>query len=152
MRHTEYGATLVEVLVAIALAGIMLPTLATALVTSHAGKATAQRQLQAGSLLREATEAMRTIRSGNWNDISNGIYHPAVAGSSWTLASGSETVDGFTRQIAVTDARRGTNGELVLSGGTADTDLKYITITVSWTAPYDGSVSGEMYLGNWSGQ
>ena len=148
----ERGATLVEVLVAIALAGVMLPTLATALITSHAGRASSRQQLQAAALMREASEAVRTVRDSGWGNIAtDGTYHPSVSGSTWTLASGSETIGDFTRQIVISTAQRDSGGALVASGGTNDPATKHIEVTVSWTAPYSSSVSNDTYLSRWQG-
>src|SRR4051812_20050340 len=133
----QKGATLVEVLVAIALTGIMLPTLATALVTSHAGRATSQQQLKATGLLHEASEAVRVVREAGWSNIAtNGVYHPVISGSTWTLASGSETVDGLTRQVTISSGERDGAGALVTGGGTADPATKHIEVSVAWTTPY----------------
>lgn len=148
----ERGATLVEVLVAIALTGIMLPTLATALVTSHAGRATSQQQLKATALLNEATEALRVVRDAGWSNVAtDGVYHPVISGSTWTLASGAETVGGFTRQITISAAERNGSGSLVQSGGTADPSTKRAAIEVGWSEPYTGSVSDDLYLSRWQG-
>lgn len=150
---SQRGATLVEVLVAIALTGVMLPTLATALVTSHAGKASAQQQLQASALLHEATEAVRVVREAGWGNIAtNGTYHPAVSGSSWTLASSSETIGDFTRTVTISDAERNGSGALVASGGTTDPATKHIEVSVDWTTPYSGSVSDDLYLSRWQNE
>ncbi len=151
MQHAkQYGATLVEVLVAIALTGIMLPALATALVTSHAGRASSHQQLQANAQLHEAAEAVRALRDQSWSTIAtNGTYHSVVSGSTWALASGAETVGGFTRQIVITDAKRDVSGALVTSGGTDDLSTKHVHIDVSWTTPYNGSVFSDMYLARW---
>ena len=148
----ERGATLVEVLVAIALAGVMLPTLATALITSHAGRASSRQQLQAAALMREATEAVRTVRESGWNNIAtDGTYHPSISGDSWTLASGSETIGDFTRQVVISTAQRDSGGAIVASGGTNDPATKHIEVTVSWETPYSSSVSDDTYLNRWQG-
>src|SRR5688572_18508341 len=103
MHTAERGATLVEVLVAIALTAVMLPTLAVALATSNAGRATSQQQLKATALMREAAEAVRIARNQDWATVAtNGTYHPAINGDTWTLANGPETIDDFTRQVVIT--------------------------------------------------
>ncbi|HSX33383.1 MAG TPA: type II secretion system protein [Candidatus Saccharimonadales bacterium] len=148
----EVGATLVEVLVAIALTGIMLPTLATALITAHAGRANSRQQIAATALLHEATEAVRMVRDESWNNLAtNGTFHPVISGTTWALASGSESLSGFTRQIVISDATRDGSGALVASGGTADPSTKHVAVTVAWTTPYNSSISSDSYLTRWSG-
>ena len=146
----QAGATLVEVLVAIAITGIMLPALATALVSSHAGRPTSTQQLQAASLLREATEAVRTIRERSWVEVAtDGTYHPVISGNVWSLASGSETVNGFTRRIDISDAQRNGTGGIVTSGGVVDPSTKHVTVIISWTSPSNAAISSESYLTRW---
>ncbi len=149
-RHSEVGATLVEVLVAIGLTAVMLPTMATALITSHAGRATSQQQLKATALVHEAAEAVRTARDQDWTSVStDGVYHPTISGSAWALTSGSEITDGLTRTVTITTAERDGSGNLVASGGTPDPATKHITVEVTWTTPYSGSVSNDFYLTDW---
>ncbi len=61
-HHHERGQTLVEILVAIALAGILLPALMTAFVASREGRVQEELRVQATALLREAEEAARSAR------------------------------------------------------------------------------------------
>lgn len=146
----QAGATLVEVLVAIALAGILLPVLATALVTANAGRPATTQQLQASSLLREAMEAVRVRREAGWANIAtNGTYFPAISGSTWTLTAGTQTANGFTRQIVISSVQRDIAGTIVASGGTTDPSTKKVVATVSWTTPYNSSVSSEAYFTRW---
>ena len=151
-RHSQSGATLVEVLVAIALVGVMMPTMVTALVTSHAGRASSRQQLRATALLHETTEAVRAVREDGWGTVAtNGVYHPVISGTGWTLASGAETVDGFTRQVTISTAQRDSSGVLVASGGTDDPGAKHVVVDVSWTTPYSASISDDLYLTRWQG-
>ncbi len=146
----QRGATLVEVLVAIALTGIMLPALATALVTAHASRPTTIQQLQAASLVREAQEAVRSVREKGWSNVAtDGIYHPVISGSSWALTTGSETIGNLNRQIVISTPQRNSAGTIVASGGTSDPSTKHVVITVSWTTPYNNSVSTDSYLTRW---
>ncbi len=150
MHKKQRGATLVEVLVAIALTGVMLPTLATALVTAHAGRASSQQQLKAAALLHEATEAVRVVREAGWEEIAtDGVYHPAISGSTWSLQSGAETIDGFTRDVTIASAQRDSSGALAPSGGADDPATKHITVSVAWSTPYDASVTEDLYLSRW---
>lgn len=153
MRHTlkdQLGATLIEVLVAIALTGIVLPVLATALVTAKNGRSTTQQQMQANALLREGQEAVRSIREKGWTNVATaGTYHPVISGSAWALSSGSEAINGFTRQIVISTPQRNAAGAIVASGGTSDPSTRYVVVTVSWNTPYSNSVSTSTYLSHW---
>lgn len=146
----QAGATLVEVLVAIALTGIMLPALATALVSSHAGKASSIQQLQATSLMHEAIDATRNVREKGWTNIAtDGTYHPVISGSTWALVNGSESISGFTRQVVISSVQRNASNVIVSSGGTTDPSTKHVVVTVSWTTPTVGSVSNDAYFTRW---
>lgn len=151
LRTNQYGETLVEVLVAIALAGILIPVLATALATASAARPMAEKQLQATSLLREATAALGVVEENGWAGLSNGTYHPVVSGSTWALVAGPEVINGFTRQMVVANAQRDASGNVVESGGISDPATRKITTIVSWTQPYSGSVEVTNYLTHWRG-
>ncbi|HWT55735.1 MAG TPA: hypothetical protein VN031_01735 [Candidatus Microsaccharimonas sp.] len=149
-RIGHAGATIVEVLVAIALTGIFMPVLATALVAAHAGRASSIQQLQAQSLLKEASEAVRSIREKGWTNVAtDGTYHAVPGASDWSLASGPETINGFTRQIVISTPQRNAADTIVASGGTNDPSTKHVVITVSWTKPTSGSLSTDAYLSRW---
>lgn len=146
----QAGATIVEVLVAIALTGIFLPVLATALVAAHAGRATSIQQVQAQSLLKEATDAVRNVREKGWSNLAtDGTYHPVISGSGWALTSGSETINGFTRSVVISTPQRNSSGTIVASGGTNDPSTKHVVVTVSWTTPTNASISTDAYLTRW---
>lgn len=146
LHHAQKGQTIVEVLVAIAIAGILLPALATALAASRAGRAQEEERLQAASLLREADEAVRSVREKGWAGFAvNGTYRPAISGSSWTLTAGAETLGNFSRQVVVSDAQRNSSGAIVASGGTVDPSTKKVVATVSWSLPLPSSVTSESY-------
>src|SRR5258708_6683087 len=145
----QFGASLVEVMVAITMMGILLPTLAGAMLTSQANRPAAIRRLQASSLEREAFEAVRSVREKGWSNVAtDGTYHPAISSGSWSLASGSEVINGCTRQIVISSVQRNSSGVIVTSG-TIDPSTKYITVTISWNYPYPSSLSGNTYLGRW---
>ncbi len=141
------GQMLVELLVAIGLAAIMLPALATALVGAREGQAQENERLQATALLREASEAIRSVREKGWTNIAtNGTYHPTITGNTWSLAAGSETIDNFIRHIVISDVQRNSSGAIIDSGGTVDPSTKKITITLSWTTPITTTMSEELYF------
>lgn len=141
------GQVLVELLVAVAVAGLMLPALITGLVSSREGRVQQSQRFEATLLLKEAQEVLRSIREQGWGGFAvNGIFHPLITGSAWSLAAGAETINGLTRSITIGDVSRNLNGQVVTSGGTVDPSTKQAVITVSWNAVFPSSVSTTMYF------
>lgn len=155
VNTAKKGQALVELLIAIALSSILLPALLTGLVASREGKAQSGQRLQATALLKEAVEATRSIREKGFTNIgTNGVYRPQItgAGTEWELVPGSETTNGYTRQINISDAQRDSGGNIVETGGTVDNSTKKVISSVSWTTPQASSVTNtsyfQRYLGN----
>lgn len=150
MRKTKSGQSLVELIVAMGLAVVLLPALLTGMVASREGKAQQIQRLRATAYMKEAQEAVRTVREGDngqgWSQFAqNGIYHPTISGSTWTLAANAEVIDDYTRSIEIADVNRDDNGAIVLVGGSLDPSTKKITITVSWENPRPSSVVSAIY-------
>lgn len=149
------GQLLVELLIAIGLSSIILPALLTGLVASREGKAQETQRLKAVAYLREGVDAARSVKNktDNWvNFAINGTYHPEVFGSAWSLVSGAETINSFTRQIVISDVYRDTSGNIVTSGGVLDKSTKKVVVTVSWTSPHPSSIDSEMYLSRYTSE
>lgn len=141
------GQSLVEIIVAMALAALLLPALLTGLVAAREGKAQQIQRTEATAYLIEAQEAMRSIRELGWSAIStNGIYHPVISGSAWALASGSQTINEYQRSIEISDVRRNSAGDIVQSGGNLDPSTRRIDINVSWISPLPTQITSTAYL------
>lgn len=151
LHRRQQGASLVEVLLAIGLTAILLPALATALVTSRASRAQSTQQLQAATILRETNEAVRSVREKGWSGFAvNGTYYPVLSGATWSFAAGTESSNGFTRQVVVSDAQRNSaTGALVDSGGMVDPSTKKVVTTISWETPFASSVTSTAYYTRW---
>lgn len=152
IKKTQKGQSLVELLIVIGLFVVIAPAILTGFVSSREARPQRERRLESLVLLREAEEALRTVREEDWANIDSNItmgsaYHPEIFGSTWTLVSGSETVNtAFTRQIVINDVQRDSGGAIVASGGTVDDSTKAATITVSWTEPIAASSEATVYL------
>ncbi len=143
----QKGQLLVEILVAIALTAIMLPALLTGLFSSKEGKVQQGQRVQAIALMKEADEVVRNVRAQSWSNFSvNGTYHPLISGSTWTFASGSETINGLTRTVTVSDVYRNPDGTIASSGGALDPSTKKVYIQVTWGQPYASSVDSTTYI------
>lgn len=140
------GQALVELLVAMGIAAILFPALATGLVASREGKVQERERVAAGAALTEAKEALRIIRDRGWAEVAaNGTFHPVVSGATWALAPGVETIDTFTRSIVIADVYRDA-GVIVGMGGSLDPSTKRVDITVSWSALFPSNVSETLYV------
>ena len=141
------GQSLVELVVVMGLAAILIPVVFAGFITAQEGKPQQQQRAQATNLMREAEEALRSIRERDWTLVaSTGTYHPVVSSGSWALAPGSETINGLTRSVTIADVFRNDQGVIVPVGGTKDPSTRNIVTTVSWTTPRQTSVSSTGYL------
>lgn len=146
----QSGYSLVELLLAIGLFGFLISILFAGFVATRDGKPQQKQRVLAAALLQETVEAVRVVREQDWGEFAqNGVWHPVVdpvTGTTWTLAAGSEVVNGFTRQLTISDVQRNSQGDIVASGGTVDPSTKKIDITVSWTTPLVSSISSSLYV------
>ncbi len=143
----QKGQFLVELILSIAIASILLPALLTGLFSSRAGKAQQDQRVLAVSMLKETVEAVRSVREKDWNSFAvNGTFHPLISGSSWTLATGSAVINGFTQSVLISDVNRDPTGTIATSGGTFDPSTKKVDITISWTLPYPSSIGNTLYF------
>lgn len=143
----QRGQTLVEMLVVIGLSAIMLPALTTALVASREGRAQEAERLRGTALLAETDEAVRIVRQKDWEQFAvNGTFYPYADGGTWSLAAGTETANGFTRSVVISDVQRNAGGAIVASGGTVDPSTKKVVTTVSWSAPLSTTISNTAYF------
>ncbi len=144
----QNGTTIVELLLAIGLSMIILPAILTGLIASREGKSQQKQRVQAITVLKETEEAVRNVREKGWTTFAvNGTYYPAISGSSWTLTSGTQTVNGFTRQVVISDVYRDSSGVISASGsGAIDPSSKKVDITVSWNQPYLSTIGSSLYV------
>lgn len=149
-RKWSYGYSLVELLLAIALFGVLVTTLFTGFISTREGRPQQQQRLQATALMQEAIEAMRIVREESWDLIAtNGTYYPSPTATSWALSAGVETIDaliGLTRQIEISDVYRDGSGAITDTGGTLDPSTKAVTISVSWNEPLITTESVTLYF------
>jgi len=141
------GSLIIELLIAIALAGLVIPAILTGLVASREGKVQQEQRLQAVPLLRETVEAVKSVRQNNWTTFAvNGTFHPVAANGSWSLVSGTATVSGFVQSVVISDVNRNASGAIVTNGGTLDPSTKKVYVKISWTQPQDTFVDSTLYL------
>ncbi len=145
--QSSRGQSLVEVLLAMAIASFVLPALLTGLISGREGKAQQIQRQQAVGLLTQAVEAVRSVREKGWSGFAqDGTYHLESVSGSWSLVPDPETNSGYTKSVAISPVQRGVTGAIVLSGGTVDPSTKKVVTRVSWLTPRASSVESEMYL------
>jgi len=137
MNVKEKGQSLIEILIAIALAAIILPALFSGFAASREGKAQEGERLQATALNKEMEEAVRSARENGWATLAAGTYHATVSGTTWALVSGSETVGNFSRQLTITQL--------------PDPSIKKIDYLTTWAQPYAGSIATTEYIARYLG-
>lgn len=145
------GQMLVELLLTIGLSAIIFPALLTGFIASREGKSQQKQRMQAITHLKENEQAVQSVRDMGWSTFatfsaSSNPLHPIVSNGKWTLASGAETTNGFTRQVVVSDVYRDLNGSIVTIGGTLDPSTKKITSTISWAEPRASSLVSAFYV------
>ncbi len=112
------GFTLVEVLFAIVLLGIMLSTVLLSLSGQLTHVASSDAEMRAISLAEEGLEAVRSIRDTDWGALAAGSHGLVFSESGWSLSGSPEAEDGLTRTVTITDL--------------SATERK-VTVDVSWT-------------------
>ncbi len=145
----QKGQLLVELLVAIGIAALIFPGLVAGIMATRDGRAQQRQRLEALTYMKEAYEAVRSVREKGWSNLyATGTYYPhLLPNGSWELATGSATINGFTTSITMGQVYR-LNGAIVLppTVGTLDNSTRQAVIIVSWNQPFASSVQSTLYL------
>lgn len=155
-KNIQSGIGLIEILIVAAIISLSLASLAGlgnfALKIQHRAK----QNTIASFLASEAIEAARAIKDGAWSDLTywanDTPLHPIKNPNlyQWTLASGSETLNSFTRQIVISPVYRDSAFNITPSGGTLDINTKKIIVTITWTdSGQNQQITLVDYLMNW---
>ena len=141
------GYLLIEMVITVALVALILPILLGGFFASRESGPQQKMRLQATALLKETETAVKAVRDGDWSSITtNGTYYTQVQSNAWQLISGTQTLNGLTQAVAISDVRRDDQGRIVQSGGVTDPSTKQVTITISWQIPQPSSVVSTLYL------
>lgn len=152
--NNQQGQSVIEIIVAMGIMIIIAATAVAAVVSSFSTTRLSEEETQASFFAMEGIEAAQSIRNQDWDDITNGNHGLSNSGGTWVFSGSSDDPDGgskFTRVVAVADAQRDGDGDLVASGGTVDVDTKKITSTITWdfTSGRSNTVEMVAYLTNW---
>jgi len=134
------AASLVEVMLAVALFSIVVVAVGGALIYGNQSAATAGARARASMLAEEAKEVLRNQRDASFANIAAGTYKLVKTGADWQLVattpSSPETIDSFTRLITITSV---------------DANTASAVITVNWqqTLQRAGNVTLTTRFTNW---
>ena len=137
-RKTESGIALVEVIVGIAITGLVLVFVSHTITLFVTGAAETRTRTKALYLAEEGVEVMRYMRDSDWNiidtELSNDTsYYLTVATTSLATTTTPEIIDGtYTRSFSLSEVRRDADDDIVSSGGTVDSHSRFITFSVGW--------------------
>lgn len=141
MKNTHGGFGIIEIMLAVSIITVAFLVIAGLVTSVLKNIQKSEQTAQALFYAKEGIEAVRSVKDKNWtsniaNLASGANYHPVISGSSWSLASNSETIGSFTRTIVVDNVSRdpGTkNIEQAYNAGNNHADTKKVTSTVSWS-------------------
>lgn len=131
------GQSLVEVLVALSIFVLGVATIGLLVLDANVSSRQGLERNQALLFAREGLEAVRSIRDGDFDNISTGTYGLVLSANKWTFSGTSDSQDQFTRTVVISDI---------------DIDIKKVVSTVTWqfSGAYQSSVTLTDYLTDWN--
>ncbi len=143
------GFIFLEVLIAITLIGIVCVPLSGIIFQFINLSVTLQKTAQANALIKEEAEAVRSFRDGTtWatnglgssSIVPGNVYHMALNSGAWVVASNSETVGDFSRQVVFSQDASWDNT-------VSSADMRKVTVSVVGAGKTYQVV---FYLTNWN--
>ena len=152
---SQSGQSVLEVILVIA----VFSTLSLGVIVSFYSSAFASKQaLQYGmarGYVKEAVEAVRSIRDQDWDLMTNGTFGLSTAAAKYAFSGASDSLQGgkYTRSVTIADAFRtgSLDGDLAASG-TLDENTKKVSVNLSWQL-LSGQIKNLVsvfYVMNWS--
>jgi type II secretory pathway pseudopilin PulG len=141
--NLKKGSGLVEILVAIFIFSIILGSLIEASNMYLSGAGESIKTAQGAYIAEEGIEAVKILRDTSWTNVSsltdNTNYYlyfdtSSSTNNTWIATSTVNSVDAFARTFKTNAVYRDSNGRIVTSGGTLDTNTEKITVSVSWNS------------------
>jgi prepilin-type N-terminal cleavage/methylation domain-containing protein len=151
IKNNNSGFSLVELVVALAVFAILAAGVFYVVTNSYTNFYGAGDKQALAEYAQEGVEAVRAIRSNSWQNIEDGIGSNGLTKGSnglWTFSGSSDTQGALTRVVAIANASRDVNWNIVDAGGTEDPSTKKVTVTVS--ADGVGDYVLYTYLTDWN--
>lgn len=152
---TKKGVTSIEVVLGVAIAGIVLAYTMSAVGLFVNTAHSVSVHTQALYLASDGLELTRFIRDKSWVTFNaipiNTTRYITVSATSTSITTTPEVIGDFTRSFVISNVYRNTSTDDIVAsttgGSVADTETKYITVTVGWGVGGD-SVSLTTILAN----
>ncbi len=154
-KKKQKGISTIEILIIVALLAVTLTTLLGLVAFSLRIIQLTKQDVLAEKLVQDTLEAVRNFRDQtDWEEDGLGVlsentaYYPQKTGTpeQWTLITGEEAINGFTRKVVFEKVNRDSNDNISSSGVEDPNSLKVIA-TVSWD---EKEIEIATYLTNWN--
>lgn len=137
------GFTAIEVVIGVSIAGMILVFSMTSIMEFINSARDVAQKTEALYLAEDGLELVRFMRDEDWDTIGsltlNTPQYLAVTSTEVLPTATPEIVGDYTRSFTVSNVYRDTGSDDIVasttSGSAADTDSKYITMTVRWGTP-----------------
>lgn len=113
------GQSLIEILIAVAIFTTVVGAITIAFSGGQIAAVDAEKAINAGEYAIEGREALRSIASQSWGELTDGNHGLEFVSGVWGLSSESDARGDFTRTIAI---------------ATLDSNTKIATTTISWVS------------------
>jgi type II secretory pathway pseudopilin PulG len=159
--RTQKGQMLVEILVAVAIAGIVIGGVATVIGTSLVTGKKTKQITAANGLAQQDMEAIKTLAQSSWINLycpplgtcpgdkgATSTYSVILSGGSWVFQSGraTTTVDGldFGHYFYVENVSRDAGGNIFMVRGELDSEdpsTQRVTVYITWSNGSEFTIS-----------
>lgn len=134
-NYKTKGFSLVEVILASALFGMIVMAILGGIAYAQQEIANSGMRSRGVMVAEEGIEALQSIRDSNFDLISAGLYGVSNTNGFWELVALSDTVDGYTRVIEITEVDEHMRDVLVIvswqQGGVVK-DISLVATLTNW--------------------
>ena len=153
LRDSQRGSLLIEIILVTFLFAVIGTGMLSTLITSTTASKQGTEHVVVSGYIKEAIEAVRSIRDQQWSDVTNGTHGLTTTGSKYALSGSSDALDGgyYTRTTTIEDVYRDGSGNIAASG-TLDSKSKKVTVNITWDLLTGNtqSVDAVFYVFDWS--
>lgn len=140
----EHGFSLAELLIAVALLGIIATSIYGAIISIYQATDQSGRRTRALALVEEGLEAARNLRDGAYSNLNDGVFGLSANAGRWIFNGTSDTTEIFNRQITISTPaanRKQINSRVTWADRGANRSVEAVTYLTNWrallTTPYN---------------